>query len=155
VLPRSVSLLDEGDVVFLTSDGVADNFDPFLLKLARQACGAGGSYLPPTFVPPSTHLVPTLYPPSTHLPPTSPPGADVWTGGGLDGEGGGGGQPPVMSAEEAHARQLEMLADAVSWKLPRSCLEGAWKLPRSCLEELARQLEMLADAVRVRTARWC
>ncbi|KAG1677721.1 hypothetical protein FOA52_001033 [Chlamydomonas sp. UWO 241] len=73
----SVSLLDEGDVVFLTSDGVADNFDPFLLKMARQACGA-----------------------------------DVWTGGGLDG-GEGEGPPPIMSAEEAHARQLEMLSGAV------------------------------------------
>lgn len=33
----SVTLLNHGDLVFLTSDGVADNFDPFLLKLARQA----------------------------------------------------------------------------------------------------------------------
>lgn len=32
----SLSLLDEHDVVFLMSDGVADNFDPFMLKMARQ-----------------------------------------------------------------------------------------------------------------------
>ena len=25
------------DIVFLTSDGIADNFDPFILKLARQS----------------------------------------------------------------------------------------------------------------------
>jgi hypothetical protein len=29
-----------GDIVFLTSDGVADNFDPFILKTAAQACNA-------------------------------------------------------------------------------------------------------------------
>ncbi|GAX72710.1 hypothetical protein CEUSTIGMA_g166.t1 [Chlamydomonas eustigma] len=35
-LTCSVSLLNEGDVVFLTSDGVIDNFNPFVLKTARQ-----------------------------------------------------------------------------------------------------------------------
>lgn len=28
---------DAGDIVFLTSDGIADNFDPFILKLARPS----------------------------------------------------------------------------------------------------------------------
>lgn len=28
---------DAGDIVFLTSDGVADNFDPVIMKTARRA----------------------------------------------------------------------------------------------------------------------
>lgn len=31
-----LTLLDEGDFVFLVSDGVADNFDPVIRKLARH-----------------------------------------------------------------------------------------------------------------------
>jgi hypothetical protein len=43
----SLTLLNEGDVVFLVSDGVADNFDPFILKLGKQACESSQWYEEP------------------------------------------------------------------------------------------------------------
>ena len=36
-LTCSTTLLNEGDAVFLASDGVSDNFDPLVLKIAKQA----------------------------------------------------------------------------------------------------------------------
>uniref|UniRef100_A0A182Q422 PPM-type phosphatase domain-containing protein n=1 Tax=Anopheles farauti TaxID=69004 RepID=A0A182Q422_9DIPT len=46
-LTLSMSYVDEGDIVFLTSDGISDNFDPVVGKFAEPAsnksAGAGGS----------------------------------------------------------------------------------------------------------------
>eukprot|EP00775_Hariotina_reticulata_P011906 gene11906-12050_t len=45
----SITRLDEGDLVFLTSDGISDNFDPIMRKQARPARGqspSSGSKLP-------------------------------------------------------------------------------------------------------------
>ncbi len=36
-----LTLLEEGDFVFLASDGVADNFDPVIRKMARPQAGRG------------------------------------------------------------------------------------------------------------------
>lgn len=37
-----LTFLDEGDFIFLTSDGVADNFDPVIRKMARHQVGRAG-----------------------------------------------------------------------------------------------------------------
>mmetsp|Transcript_26069 Transcript_26069/g.56921 ORF Transcript_26069/g.56921 Transcript_26069/m.56921 type:complete len:415 (+) Transcript_26069:212-1456(+) len=59
----TLTLLDEGDIVFLTSDGVADNFDPILLKMARQAASSGEPHADAD----DPHALPVMDPGQAHV----------------------------------------------------------------------------------------
>ncbi len=75
-----------GDIVFLTSDGVFDNFSPFILKTARPL-----------------------------LPRTPPPGADYefQQSSGQVATSGSNTVLPSMDPQQCHAKQMELMTLAV------------------------------------------